>query len=168
MILIQIIGLLGYLALIISFSQNNKSNLLFFRILSSILRSIHYFLLFAYTGFFIAIIELFITILLYENLKKKWKKDKLIAGIAIILFIICGYISYDGIYTVLITIVMSMSVLILIFKTPSEYRLFQLVMSSTWLFYNIINLSYGGAMMEIILIIITVTNILIIDYEKIN
>lgn len=89
-ILIQLIGVIAWLFLTLSYYRRTTNKILVFQILGTILYIIHYYLLGAYSGVFICIFEV-----VRDYSYFKTNKDKYIFMASIPIYIIYGIISFS-------------------------------------------------------------------------
>ncbi len=89
-VFIQLIGLLAWLILLISYYRKDTNRILAFQIIATILYCVHYFLLGAYSGLFICLVEVICDFLYFKT-----EKDNLIYKISVPFRIFGGILSYQ-------------------------------------------------------------------------
>jgi len=87
---VQLLGLLAWLVLLLSYYRKDTNRILVFQIIATILYCVHYFLLGAYSGLFICLVEVICDFLYYKT-----DKDDLIFKISIPFRIFGGILSYQ-------------------------------------------------------------------------
>ena len=95
-ILIQMIGILAWLFLVVSYYRKNTNKILVFQIIGTLLFCLHYFLLGAYSGLFICAFETIFDFGYYKT-----DKDKYIYIASIPIRIIGGLLTFEVFYDVL-------------------------------------------------------------------
>lgn len=86
-IFIQLLGLLAWLLLLISYYRKDTNRILLLQVIATILYCVHYLLLNAYSGLFICLVEVICDFLYYKT-----DKDELIYKISIPFRILDNYI----------------------------------------------------------------------------
>ncbi len=156
-ILIQLVGVVGYSFLAISYYRKRKIDILWMQIIAYLFFSVHYYLLGAITGTICNVLGLVAITLIYlvEKKKDNKKRNLLILGIIPILVLI-ALITFENIYSILPIVA---SVLTLVsFLTDSEdvIRGIGIVSAISWLIYAIIYKSYAAIVFEIITVVSTI------------
>ena len=157
--IIQLIGFIAGIFLILSYYRKNTNKVLSFHIVSGSLDFIHYFLLHAYTGAFIYLLEATRDILYYKT-----DKDKIIFVVSAILYLL---ISLCGVRTIYDYLPIAASLIDGYSLTlEKKYVTIGAIISYTiWVIYNIHVLSISGLIIDGI---IAISNIIILCYNKIN
>lgn len=161
----QFFGLLGLIILIISFQKNNKSNLLKYQIISSLLFSIQYLCLNAITGCLMN----FMTMI--RNIIYKKYKDNV--SILVLILIILGMIilsmfSYKGIISLLPTIAVILYSIALYQKKMTIIRITEVISCCLFIIYNIKVLALTGLITTILETIFSLVAIYKFDIKKIK
>lgn len=89
-IFVQLLGLLAWLVLLLSYYRKDTNRILVFQIIATILYCVHYFLLGAFSGLFICMVEVVCDFLYYKT-----DKDDLIFKISVPFRIFGGILSYQ-------------------------------------------------------------------------
>lgn len=150
----QVVGLIAFIFLTISFTKKNKKEIIKYQIASSSIFTLHYILLNAVGGIVTSLIILFRNILYY----KCPSKQKKLSNICIILFIISGIIFFDVWYTLIPMIGGSVNTFLMT-KGKKQVLIGGMVNSASWFTYNILAGSYIGVITESIIILTTLKNI---------
>ena len=87
---VQLLGLLAWLVLLLSYYRKDTNRILVFQIIATVLYCLHYFLLGAYSGLFICMVEVICDFLYYKT-----DKDDLIYKLSIPFRIFGGILSYQ-------------------------------------------------------------------------
>lgn len=157
-IIAQICGLVNFITYGISIWMKSKKEMLSFQIICNLADIIQYLCLGAYTACSINIIS-FIRNVLF----RKKCNNSFLLGI-IILYVICGVITFDGmfsIFSILIVIIQT----ILAFQKKEQYiRIGAVFIILYWIFYDFI---YGAYVSTLLDCIIFVSNILaVVHYSN--
>ena len=155
MILIQLIGAVGYSLLAISYYRKKKIDILFMQIFAYLFFSIHYYLLDAITGTMCNILGLISIVLIYLVEKKYSEKRRLLIIGIIPIIILTSLLTCENIYSIF-PIIASVATLIS-FLTNSEdtIRGVGIIAAVCWLIYAIIYKSYVAIIFEIITVVAT-------------
>lgn len=160
----QILGFIYLIIFVISFQFEKLETLMKIRIVSKIIATLHYLCLSAYSGAVSQFISIFPNYFSYKF--EGQRKNKIISYIFIIIFLVSGIFTYQNIYDTL-PIIGSILTVIAIFQTKTKYvRLFQFIISPFFLIYNIVNNSYAGIIMEILVIISCLIAVVRLDKKK--
>ena len=145
---IQLIGLLAFCVLVLSFYRKTVKEILLFQITSNIAYAVHYLLLGALTGAYISIISVIrnICILKFEN-------KKVICGVFIVLYLIITIIFYEGLYSILPMLANVIYLLHLLNKDRKILLRGEVICAFMWFLYGIFVLSYSEMITEMILCI---------------
>lgn len=151
--LIQLIGLIAGIFLILSYFRKDTNKVLSFHIVSGSLDFIHYFLLHAYSGAFIYLLEATRDILYYKT-----DKDKIIFIISAILYLLISLCGVRTIYDYL-PIVASLIDGYSLTLEKKYVTIGACISYSIWVIYNIHVLSISGLVIDGI---IAISNIIIL------
>jgi hypothetical protein len=148
-----------------SFQYKNKKKLMKLRMLSKILGSIHYYLIGAMSGFASQFIGIFPNYYACKLERNKTKKH-----IAVIIFIlltcILGIITYKNIYDILPIIATSITIVSLFLRGTKYVREVQFIVVPMLLIYDIINMSYAGIVLDILVLVSCTIGLLRLDRKK--
>lgn len=161
-ILIQMIGILGILASVISFQCNKHNKILFFRTMNEFIFAVQYFLLSAYTGMAMNLVGCVRNIIF----SKRIEKDKGTKGTIVlfsVLFFIFGIVSWQGVKSVLIIIAKLLSTLAYGNKNTTFVRGTILITSLSWLVYNALVFSIAGVLCETFTLVSIIIGIIRLD-----
>lgn len=171
----QAIGLIGLLLNVISFQQKSKKALITVQLLGSLVFSIHFLLLGAYTGFLLNFIGIG-RATVYSN-KEKFKADRIYWLLFFILLYITTYILvftlfgkeavFKNFVVELLPIIgMVISTISFRTKNATTVRMLSLFNSPLWLIYNIFTKSIGGVLCEAMCLISIIVGIIRLDIKK--
>lgn len=156
-ILIQILGFVAWILLAVSYYRKNTNKILVFQIIGTLLYALHYYLLGAYSGMFICLFEVLRDFSYY---KTDW--DKYIFMGSIPIYLTYGILNYTNIistFPIVASIVDGFSLTgkkkVVIIGAIIEYVL--------WVIYDIIVMSYSGAITDGI---VAISNISILLFDK--
>ena len=153
-IIVQLIGVLGFIFLMLSYYKKAKIQILFMQILSSIIFTIHYYLLSGITGAVCSFINIIVMLLIYWFEKMKKKKISLILVLIPFFTLVC-FISWKNIFSIfpiLATILASVSFLC---NKETTIRIIGIINCICWIIYGLIYVSYSGIIFNTITIITT-------------
>ena len=155
--IIQLIGALAWIVLILSYYRKNTNKILSFHIISTILDSIHYFLLGAYTGSFICIFE---SIRDYGYYKTD-KDDYIFLG-SIPVYVIMGLLTCHSIIDIL-PVFSSVIDGYTLTKDKKTVVFGAIIAYTCWVIYAIYVKSYVGIVVDGILVL---SNLSIFLFDK--
>ena len=153
-IIVQLIGALGFIFLMWSYYKKKKIQILFMQILSSIIFTIHYYMLSGITGAICSFINIIVMMLIYWFEKMKKRKIFLIL-ILIPFFIAVSLISWENIFSIfpiLATILASVSFLC---NKETTIRIIGIINCICWIIYGFIYVSYSGIIFNSITVVTT-------------
>ena len=159
MLYIQLIGLLAFCMLVLSFYKKEPKKILLFQATANFAYSIHYFLLGAISGAYISIISILRNILLLIA-----KKNKTLAAIFIAtLYLIVTVLFYENLYSILPMIANSIYIVAILKDSKLSLLKAQLIGSVLWFTYGFAVSSYVEMFAQVVLAISS-----IIQIKKIN
>ena len=147
MIYIQLIGLIAFCILVLSFYKKEPATILTYQITANFAYSVHYFLLGGLTGAFISFINIIRNIAFIKS------KTKILVPIFIILYLTVTIIFYEDIYSLLPMIATTVYLIFMPLNKKKYLLIGEIISASLWLLYSIFVLSYSGIITESILII---------------
>ena len=156
----QVLGIISWLILLYSYTKEDIDELLYYQILVAVFDVASYCLLGADAGLLICLVELIKTILYYKT-----TKDDLIFKISIILYTLIALLTLDHWYAILPVL----GSIIDSYGTSKDSKLANIcsIISNTlWTIYDIIILSYIGAMNDIVVILCNIS-VLALGYSRI-
>lgn len=158
-IFIQIIGILAWLSLAVSYYRPNTDKILVFQIAGTLLYCLHYYLLGAYSGLFICIFEVIAD---YGYYKTNWDNYIYIASIPA--RIIGGLLSYE---TLIDTFPIAASLIdgYSLTKQKKLVVIGAIISYTLWVIYDIGVKSYSGVLTDGMVVL---SNIYILLFQKEN
>lgn len=148
MFYIQLIGILGFCIVVLSFYKKETTTILMYQIASSFVYTVHYFLLGGLSGAFCCFIGMFRNITLI-----KCNNKKIVLPIFMTIYSLITIIFYENIYS-LLPMMANLSYLIgMTYKNKRILLKGALVSSSCWILYAIFVSSYVSIVTESILLI---------------
>lgn len=160
----QIVGFCAFIIFVISMQQKNKITILFLQIISFFLYTVQYLLISAYSGMIVYIINMTRNIVFYYTIKKgNIGIIKLI--IFILIYLICGIVTYKNIYDVLPMIASVLSVIFTWQPSTKILRSGQISICTLWIIYDVFVMAYIGILTESLIIISTIVSLLKNDYN---
>lgn len=148
MFYIQLIGILGFCVVVLSFYKKETTTILMYQITSNFVYAVHYFLLGGLSGAFCCVIGMIRNVTLI-----KCDNKKIILPIFITIYFLITILFYEGIYS-LLPMMANLSYLIgMTYKNKKTLLKGALVSSSCWIMYAIFVSSYVSIVTESILLI---------------
>lgn len=165
-ILAQVFGLLGALSMLLSSWQKTRKKALSFLVLDCIFYCLQYILLGAFSGALANIVGLIRTLVFRRKNDHKILQTKSVLYIIIVIYILTGILTYDGINSIF-PIVTSILYSITLWQDDiRKIRIGNAVMIFGWFIYNITVGAYLGAVIEGILLISSLMAIIKLDIVK--
>lgn len=161
-LVIQITGILGILASVISFQCKKHKSILFFRSANEFIFAIQYFLLGAYTGMAVNLVGCLRN---YVFSKQVSNNNKTTASITFfsLLFITFGFLTWQGWKSMLIIVAKVLSTIAYGNKNTTFVRTGILITSTSWLIYNCCVSSVAGVICEAFTLLSLVAGIIRLD-----
>lgn len=160
MFYIQLIGILGFCILVLSFYKKETATILTYQITSNFIYTIHYFLLGGLSGAFCSFIGIIRNIAFIKS-----DKTKIIIPIILTLYLIVTIIFYEGIYSLLPMIANSIYLIAMSYKKKKSILIGAIINSILWIIYSLFINSYVVILTESILII---SNLVQLNREQKN
>ena len=158
---VQLIGLLAFLLLALSYYRKTTNKILIIQILSTVLYCIHYYLLGAYSGLFICMFEV---ILDYGYYKTTWDNKLFLASIP--MYIVAGIFSYHT-FLDLFSIFASLTDRYSLTKERKKVVIGSVFAYTLWVIYDIHVKSISGVITDGIIVISNIS-ILLREYNIIK
>ena len=159
-VIAQILGLISWLLLLYSYTKEEINDLLFLQIFVAVFDVASYLLLGADAGMLICLVELIKTILYYKT-----DKDRLIFWIGLICYTLIGLLTIDhwfAILPVLGSIIDSYGTS----KDSKSANIASIISNALWVAYDLIILSYIGALTDAIVIICNIS-VLVFGFSRV-
>ena len=149
MIYIQLIGILAFCILVLSYYNKKTSTIIAYQIVANFIYTVHYFLLGALSGAYISFVGIFRNI---AYLKVK-KHKKILASVVISLYLLITLVFYENVFSLLPLVANSQYLLCMLKNDKKVLLISSVASSSLWATYAIFVGSYSGMITESILII---------------
>lgn len=156
-ILAQICGVINFITYGISIWMEKKKNILFFQIICNIADIIQYLCLGAYTACSINIISLL------RNVTFRKSNNKVILLGLILSYLVCGALTYNGVFSALSIIVVIIQTLLAFQNNEQNIRIGAVYIIIYWIFYDFIYKAYVATGLDFITL---VSNILAVKHYK--
>ena len=159
-VIAQILGLISWLLLLYSYTKEEINDLLYLQIFVAVFDVASYLLLGADAGMLICLVELIKTILYYKT-----DKDNLIFWIGTICYTLIGLLTIDhwfAILPVLGSVIDSYGTA----KDSKSANIASIISNILWVIYDLIILSYIGALTDAVVIVCNV-GVLLFGFNKI-
>lgn len=157
-ILIQLISVVAWIFLFLSFYRKNTDKILVFQIIATLLYCVHYYFLGAYSGLLMCAFEA-----IFDYGYYKTDKDKYLYLISVPVRIICGLFSFNTLFDVL-PIIASLIDGYILTKGKKVVVIGAIISYTLWTIYNICVMSYSGAITDGILVLSNL-GILLFNYN---
>ncbi len=151
----QILGFSAFILSLTAFHKKTKEKILGNMLLSNILNLIHYLLLGAYSGCITKVMAIFRDSFIILKNKHPKLNSKLIFFLFIVLYILIGIITFNGIYTLFPILAASLYFIPIWNGNELVIRKTAFYTTFLWLAYNIIVFSIAGIVSNITTIIST-------------
>lgn len=149
MFYIQLIGILAFCVLVLSFYNKKTSTIVAYQIVSNFAYTVHYFLLGALSGAYISFIGIFRNIAI---IKVKTHKKTLV-GIVILLYLIITLIFYEGIHSLFPIVANSAYLITMVMGTKKSLLIGGIISPILWASYGLFVGSYASSITESILLV---------------
>ena len=164
MLIIQIIGAIGYGTLALSYFKKEKKDILLVEIIAYMFFTIHYYLLNGITGAICNIIGLFALVAIYLCDKYKLCNKFLVSITFVLLLLIVNIITFQNIYSIFPLIASIIVVISFLSNDENHIRIVGIISATCWLIYSIVYKSYISIIFEII----TFSNVCLSLYKNIG
>lgn len=174
-LLVQALGLIGMTMNLVSFQLREQKKLIRLQFYSSIVFSFHYFLLDAVMGCTLNIIGI-CRAFVFSHKEKEWARKKIwlyifigaYITVYILTFTVLGLepTTYNLLLELLPVIGMTATTIGFFLENAAQVRKLSLMNAPTWLVYNVISGSIGGALTEIFCLISVVVGIIRLDIKR--
>ena len=161
-IIIQLIGVLGIIASIISFQCKKHNLILIFRTLNEFIFAIQYFLLNAYTGMAMNLVGCVRNIIFTKQLAQN-KKTTITTIVFGIMFLLFGVFTWHGKKSILIIVAKVLSTIAYGNKNTTVVRGIIFLTSTSWLIYNYYVFSIAGVLCEAFTLISLIIGVIRLD-----
>lgn len=149
MLYIQLIGILAFSVLVLSFYKKKTSTVIAYQIVSNFAYTVHYFLLGALSGAYISFIGIFRNIAVLKV--KKHKKS--LVSVIIGLYLLVTIIFYEGISSLFPLIANSLYLITMVKGTKKALLIGGIISPILWSTYGLFVGSYASMITELILLI---------------
>jgi len=162
MIYIQLIGVLAFAVLVLSFYKKNPKTIIAYQIVSNFAYTVHYFLLGALSGAYISFIGIFrnIAIIKVKNHKKT------LVGIVILLYLIITLIFYEGMHSLFPIVANSAYLITMVMGTKKSLLIGGIISPILWASYGLFVGSYASTITESILLISNIIQLIKLTKTK--
>jgi len=164
MLLIQLIGAIGYSLLALSYFKKKKKDILFFEIIAYIFFVIHYYLLNGISGAICNLVGLFALVVLFLFDKYKLNNKFLAAMFFVLILLVINILTFQNIYSIFPLVASVIVILSFLFNKENHIRIIGIISAVCWLIYAIVYKSYVAIIFEVIILV----NICLSLYKNIN
>lgn len=159
----QVFGMFSALSMMMSNWQDTKNKMLFCLLFDSIFCILQYILLGAFAGACTNIISLIRVIIFSKRDTNKYFSKNNVLHIIILLYVIMGIVTYDGMMSMLPSIATIMYTIVLWQDNPTKIRCGSSIMFLMWFIYNLTVGAYISSIVEAISLISAIASIIKID-----
>lgn len=164
MFYIQLIGILAFCILVLSYYKKTTPMILTYQIVSNLIYFLHYFLLGAISGSYLCLINVLRNILFVKATKTK----KIDATFVISLYIVVTILFYENIFSLLPFIANTIYLIAILNNKKKNLLCAGTIGSAMWLVYGIFTGSYAAMITESILIVSNVIQLIKLKKHIIN
>lgn len=161
----QIVGALGLVSSVISFQKKDRSGVMLFQVIASMLFACQLFMVGAFTGAYLDMVS-FVRTIVFANKGKKWASSNFWIYLFIALQLVVGALTYQDPTSLLAILGSILSTVALWMKKSKHIRFISLFVGPCWIIYNLIWKAYTGALNEVIAMISIIIGILRHDIKK--
>ena len=136
-LLIQLMGVVGYILLALSYYKKNKKDILFMQILSYIFFVIHYYLLSGMTGAYCNLIGLVAFVIIYLVDNSNIKNKRVIKLSLVPIVVLLSLFAFDNIFSIFPIIAIGVVMLSFSYDDERFIRFIGVVSALCWLIYAI-------------------------------
>lgn len=167
-IIIQGIGYLALFFVVFSFQKKKRGTLLLIMLTGLLLFVIHYYLLGAWTGALMNLIEAGVVFVSFKKETCSWAKHHLWLYVFIILYILVGFVALKSLSDFLPILAQIFAAIAVWQKNPRTIRFLTLIPRPLWFVYNFIVGSQAGMIAEIFIFISVIVGIVRFDILRQN
>ena len=164
MFYIQLIGIIAFCIVVLSFYNKNPKTIIAYQIVSNFAYTVHYFLLGALSGAFISFIGIFRNIGLIKLKSNEGKK--VLAMLIILCYLAITVIFYENFYSIFPFIANSNYLLMMVNGERKSLIIGGIISSVMWLSYGIFVESYASIITESILLISNIRHFILIKKSR--
>ena len=164
MLLIQLIGAIGYITIALSYFKKEKKQILFVQIISYIFFTLHYYLLSGVTGAICNLIGLVALLTIYLFEKHNFKAKVILSVIFVIMLLVINIMTFQNIFSIFPMIASTIVIISFLKDDENFIRIIGIVSAVCWLFYAIAYKSYISIIFEVL----TLINVCIALYKNKN
>lgn len=164
-VIAQILGGLGALAMMLSSWQKSRKKMFIYLLFDNVFYFFQYIVLKAYSGAFTNIVGLIRTLVFSKKGANKLMSSRYPLIIVIFLYIIINIFTYDGIISLFPAIASIIYAVVLWQDEPKNIRMGSSIMFGMWFVYNLIVKAYVAAFTELLLMISSIIAIIKLDLK---
>ncbi len=164
MLYIQLIGILGFCLLVLSYYKKKTKEIIIYQTVSNFAYFIHYFLLLALPGAFCSLIGILRNILFIKtNINKK-----IIFSLMFLLYLTVTIVFYEDLYSIFPIVGNASYMGFMVTNNRDKILIGGIINSVMWFSYSIFVSSYSGMITEMILIISNIILLIRLNKKKIR
>lgn len=160
-----IFGILGIGSTVVIYQQKTRKGLILSKLVSNVIWFLYYFLITAYSGASIAGIGM-IRELVFINKEKKWAKHPLWLVFFLVLSVICGFLTWKNVFSLLPCIASVISVISFWIGNPRLSRILSYPISACMLTYDIACSAVLGIVNELLTVTSSIIGAIRLDRAK--
>ena len=147
-IIIQLIGLIAYIILAISYYKKDKKEILFMQIFSTFTFAVHYYFLDGITATVCNLISVLAIIIIYFFEKHNLKNKKALVFSIVPLLVLISLFTYENIYSIFPIIASTIVLISFVLSNENVVRISGIIAALCWGVYAVIYKSYPGIAFE--------------------
>ncbi len=159
-LLIQSIAIIALGLFSFSFHTKTRKGILSFQLFSFIAWFVHFYLLGAWTGAVLIILNAIITIFFLYKDEKRWINNYIFLSVSILSLAIATLLTWQGYFSLFAFLALSAITLAKWQSKPSAIRKVSILASIFWITYDAFVGSYGGILSELVIIISIIYSLL--------
>ena len=159
----QLIGLAALVLVFLSFQQKTHKKIMLFQVFSTLIFTLHFYLLASYTGAVLNLISAARSIT-YTN--QKLRKNNFVTALFCVVFALSTFFTYEGPISFLAFAGCITLTLVLRCDSPAIVRRFSGLSSVFWIIYNVLSSSAAGIITEVTVLISIIIGIIRLDIKK--
>ena len=152
-IIVQGIGLLGFLLFFLSFQRKTRLSILYLHGASMVVYSIHYFLLGAFAAVAMTLLNVLRTVLFAMKGKYPWIGNRWVLYAFLALFIGAGVIFWEGYRSLALIVALCFVTVSHWQQDTKKLRILFAVSNPLWIVYDVLVGSYAGIFSEVVFLL---------------
>lgn len=153
LLLVQALAVIAVIFFLWSFHTKSRKNILLLQLISLVFWGTHFFMLSAFTGAVLIVINGLVTVLFLFKERKPWLKSPLVLYSALSLFTIFTVITWTNFYSLFALFAVGTITFAKWQDIPERIRIVSIPASIFWIIYDFVSGAWGSIIAEILIII---------------